>query len=90
MNHPSEWSKFFDRKTGTLKYKYKGSGVIRDTFITIGEVLKNNMKNVAKKKQPKKTQKQSLKKLVKKMVKLLPKKVQNKYVKYCKRERKNQ
>ena len=88
MNHPSEWSRFFDEKTGTFHYKHKGSGVIRDTLMTIGKVLKGNVKNVAKK-QPKKPQKQSPKKLVKKLVKLLPKRVQNKYVNYCKRERKN-
>ena len=89
MNHPSEWAKFFDEKTGTFRYKHKGSGVIRDTLMTIGKVLKGNVKNVAKKKQPKKPQKQSLKKQSRKLVKLLSKKVQNKYVNYCKSERKN-
>ena len=49
MNHPSEWAKFFDENTGRYRYKHKGSGVIRDTFMTIGKVLKNNVKNVAKK-----------------------------------------
>ena len=49
MNHPSEWARFFDENTGRYRYKHKGSGVIRDTFMTIGKVLKNNVKNVAKK-----------------------------------------
>ena len=49
MNHPSEWAKFVDEKTGTFRYKHKGSGVIRDTFMTIGKVFKDNVKNVAKK-----------------------------------------
>jgi len=49
MNHPSKWTNFFDKKTGTLRYEHKGSGVIRDTLMTIGEVLKGTMKNVAKK-----------------------------------------
>ena len=49
MNHPSEWSRFFDENTGSYRYKHKGSGVIRDTFMTIGKVFKNNVKNVAKK-----------------------------------------
>ena len=49
MYHPSEWAKYFDEKTGSYRYKHKGSGVIRDTFMTIGKVLKNNVKNVAKK-----------------------------------------
>ena len=49
MNHPSEWAKFFDEKTGTFRYKHKGSGVIRDTLMTVGKVLKGAVKNVAKK-----------------------------------------
>ena len=49
MNHPSEWARYFDENTGSYRYKHKGSGVIRDTFITIGKVFKNNVKNVAKK-----------------------------------------
>ena len=49
MNHPSEWARYFDENTGSYRYKHKGSGVIRDTFMTIGKVLKNNVKNVAKK-----------------------------------------
>ena len=49
MNHPSEWARFFDKNTGRYRYKHKGSGVIRNTFMTIGKVFKNNVKNVAKK-----------------------------------------
>ena len=49
MNHPSEWARYFDENTGSYRYKHKGSGVIRDTFMTIGKVFKNNVKNVAKK-----------------------------------------
>ena len=49
MYYPSEWARYFDEKTGSYRYKHKGSGVIRDTFMTIGKVLKNNVKNVAKK-----------------------------------------
>ena len=49
MNHPSEWARFFDEKTGTFRYKHKGSGVIRDTLMTVGKVLKGAVKNVAKK-----------------------------------------
>ena len=47
MNHPSEWARFFDKKTGRYRYKHKGSGVIRDTFKNIGRVFKNNENNVA-------------------------------------------
>ena len=49
MNHPSEWARFFDENTGSYRYKHKGSGVIRDTLMTIGKVFKDNVKNVAKK-----------------------------------------
>ena len=49
MNHPSEWAKFFDEKTGTFRYKHKGSGVIRDILMTIGKVFKGAVKNVEKK-----------------------------------------
>ena len=49
MNHPSEWARYFDENTGRYRYKHKGSGVIRDTLMTIGKVFKNNVKNVAKK-----------------------------------------
>ena len=49
MNRPSEWAKFFDEKTGTFCYKHKGSGVIRDTLMTVGKLLKGAVKNVAKK-----------------------------------------
>ena len=49
MNHPSERARFFDENTGSYRYKHKGSGVIRDTLMTIGKVFKSNVKNVAKK-----------------------------------------
>ena len=49
MNHPSEWARYFDENTGSYRYKHKGSGVIRDTLMTIGKVFKDNVKNVAKK-----------------------------------------
>ena len=49
MNHPSESARFFDEKTGSYRYKHKGSGVTRDTLMTIGKVFKDTVKNVAKK-----------------------------------------
>ena len=49
MNHPSEWARFFDEDSGSYRYKHKGSGVIRDTLMTIGKVFKDTAKNVAKK-----------------------------------------
>ena len=49
MNHPSGWARFFDENTGRYRYKRKGSVVIRDTFMTIGKVFKNNVKKTAEK-----------------------------------------
>ena len=49
MSHPSEWARFFDKNTGRYRYKHKGSGVIRDTFMAVGKVFKDTEKNVAKK-----------------------------------------
>ena len=48
MNHPSEWTKSFDEKTGRYRYKHKGSGLIRDTLMTIGKAFKGTAKNVVK------------------------------------------
>ena len=55
MYHPSEWERYFDEKTGSYRYKHKGSGVIRDTFMTIGKLLKKNKKTVEKEGQNTKT-----------------------------------
>ena len=49
MNHPSEWARFFDENTGSYRYKHKGTGVIRDTLMTVGKVFKDTAKNTAKK-----------------------------------------
>jgi len=82
MNHPSEWARFFDENIGRYRYKHEGSGVIRDTLMTIGKVFKGTVKNVAKKTAEKATK-------TTKLVNLLLKKVQNKYENYCKSESKN-
>lgn len=53
MNHPSEWVKFFVERAGRYRYKHKGSGVVRDTLMTIGKVFKSGatkaVKSIAKK-----------------------------------------
>ena len=54
MNHPSEWARYFDENTGSYRYKHKGSGVIRDTLMTIGKVLKKNKKTGEKEGQKRK------------------------------------
>ena len=48
MNHPSEWTKFFDENAGRYRYKHKGSGLIRDTLMAIGKAFKGTAKNVVK------------------------------------------
>ena len=48
MNHPSEWTEFFDENVGRHRYKHKGSGVIRDTLMAIGKAFKGTAKNVVK------------------------------------------
>ena len=48
MNHPSEWSKFFDENARRYRYKHKGSGVFRDTLMAIGKAFKGTAKNVEK------------------------------------------
>ena len=48
MNHPSEWAGFFDVNTGRYRYKHKGSGIIRDTFMTIGKIFKKKYKGRGK------------------------------------------
>ena len=41
MNHPSEWTRYFDAPKGTYRYKHKGTGVVRDTLIAIGKRFTN-------------------------------------------------
>ncbi len=38
MNHPSEWSKFYD--DGVYRYRHKGTGVLRDSLMAIGKIVK--------------------------------------------------
>ena len=78
MNHPSEWARFFDENTGSYRYEHKGSGVIHDTFMTIGKVFKDNVKKTAEK---------IAEKQVRKLVNVLLKKVRYKYEKHCKSEK---
>ena len=36
MNHPSEWTRYYDAPQGTYRYKHKGTGVVRDILMSIG------------------------------------------------------
>ena len=37
MNHPSEWTRYYDVPKGTYRYRHKGTGVVRDTLMAIGK-----------------------------------------------------
>ena len=41
MNHPSEWTRYYDAPKGTYRYKHKGTGVVRDTLMAIGKRFTN-------------------------------------------------
>lgn len=47
MNHPSEWTRFYDR--GRYRYRHKGTGVVRDTLMAIGRQFAKIGKQKAKK-----------------------------------------
>ena len=49
MNHVSEWARIFDENAGRFRFKHKGTGVMRDSLMTIGKTLFNAAKPVAKK-----------------------------------------
>lgn len=47
MNHPSEWTKFYDAPYGRYRYKHKGTGVVRDTLMNIGKRFAGSSKKRA-------------------------------------------
>ena len=49
MVFPSEWMKFFDERAGRYRFKHKGSGVIRDTLLSLGKEFKKGATQAAKK-----------------------------------------
>ena len=81
MNHPSEWSKFFDENARRYRYKHKGSDVIQDTLMAMGKAFKGTAKNVVKTAAEKAAK--TMKKWGRKLVKLLSKKVHNQFNTYC-------
>ena len=48
MNHTSEWTRFYHPKKGRYFYKHKGTGVVTDSLLKIGKVLKKPLVNLAK------------------------------------------
>ena len=66
MNHPSEWGRYYDAPKGTYRYKHKGTGVVRDTLMNIGERFKKKATRQTLKKAVNEASKQMLKKAAEK------------------------
>ena len=66
MNHPSEWTRYYDAPKGTYRYKHKGTGVVRDTLMNIGKRFKKKATRQALKKAVNEASKQMLKKAAEK------------------------
>ena len=66
MNHPSEWTRYYDAPKGTYRYKHKGTGVVRDTLMAIGRRFKKQATRQALKKAVNEASKKMLKKAAEK------------------------
>ena len=62
MNHPSEWTRYYDTPKGTYRYKHKGTGVVRDSLMAIGKRFKKQATRQSLKKAVNEASKQMLKK----------------------------
>ena len=66
MNHPSEWTRYYDAPNGTYRYKHKGTGVVRDTLMNIGKRFKKQVTRQTLEKAVNEASKQMLKKAAEK------------------------
>ena len=66
MNHPSEWTRYYDEPKGYYRYKHKGTGVVRDTLMNIGKRFKKKATRQTLKKAVNEASKQMLKKAAEK------------------------
>ena len=66
MNHPSEWTRYYDAPNGTYRYRHKGTGVVRDTLMNIGKRFKKQVTRQTLKKAVNEASKQMLKKAAEK------------------------
>ena len=66
MNHPSEWTRYYDAPNGTYRYRHKGTGVVRDTLMNIGKRFKKQVTRQTLEKAVNKASKQMLKKAAEK------------------------
>ena len=66
MNHPSEWTRYYDVPRGYHRYRHKGTGVVRDTLMAIGKRFKKQATRQTLKKAVNEASKQMLKKAAEK------------------------
>ena len=66
MNHPSEWTRYYDAPNGYYRYKHKGTGVVRDTLMNIGKRFKKQVTRKTLEKAVNEASKQMLKKAAEK------------------------
>ena len=66
MNHPSEWTRYYDAPRGYYRYKHKGTGVVRDTLMNIGKRFKKKVTRQTLEKAVNEASKQMLKKAAEK------------------------
>ena len=66
MNHPSEWTRYYDAPKGTYRYKHKGTGVVRDTLMAIGRRFKKQASKETARQALKKAVNEASKKMLKK------------------------
>ena len=66
MNHPSEWTRYYDVPRGYYRYRHKGTGVVRDTMMNIGKRFKKQATRQALKKAVSEASKEVLKKAAEK------------------------
>ena len=66
MNHPSEWTRYYDVPRGYYRYRHKGTGVVRDTLMAIGKRFKKQATRQTMKKAVNEASKQMLKKAAEK------------------------
>ena len=79
MNHPSEWTRYYDVPSGYYRYRHKGTGVVRDTLMNIGKRFKKKVTRQMLKKAVNEASKQMLKKATEKAAE----KGQKRYKLFC-------
>ena len=66
MNHPSEWTRYYNVPRGYYRYRHKGTGVVRDTLMNTRKRFKKQATRQALKKAVNEASKEVLKKAAEK------------------------